>query len=108
VWNADALRAAFAAVMEKQADLSLAGDWAIYYTACRLGGIVGYVSEPLNLHRRHVRSVTTELDVEAHLGEIQKMHAFVRSWGGNRFELRRAQGKYVEQVREWLVKSCVA
>jgi glycosyltransferase involved in cell wall biosynthesis len=104
LWNADALRASFKAVTDKGANLALAGDWAIYYSASRLGGTVAYVADPLNLHRRHAKSVTTEMDVEAHLGEIQKMHAFIRSWGGNRVELRRAQGKYVDQVRDWLTK----
>ena len=77
VWRADALRRAFAGLDGELSRFVCAGDWRIYVEACRLGGLVHYVAEPLNHYRRHDRSVTGALNKQTHFDEIGRIHELV-------------------------------
>lgn len=60
-------------------DYSVAGDWRLYAEICvRADSRVTWLSEPLNTHRRHRRSVTHALKAEKHLAEIAAMHRLAR------------------------------
>lgn len=78
IFRRDALLAAFAAVGEELWDYSVAGDWRLYVEICGRGGRVSYLSEVMNVHRRHNTSVTHALKVEKHLAEIEQMHMIAR------------------------------
>lgn len=70
VWRRDALLAALAATEEDHTRMKVASDWKIYAHAALAGGKVGYVAQPLNMHRRHAQSVTHARDAHAHYAEI--------------------------------------
>lgn len=54
---------------------SLVGDWRLYLASLNKPDVsVAYVSESLNVHRRHASSVTHALDMQQHLNEILAMH----------------------------------
>lgn len=77
----------------------LAGDWYLYAAAAASGMKVAYVAEPLNLHRRHARAVTASLDGEAHVSEVERVHAFVaRAVGADR-QMRERMNAYADLLR---------
>lgn len=73
-----ALLEAFASVGAELADYRVAGDWRLYAEICaRPGSRVTWLSEALNIHRRHRQSVTHTLNVTKHLSEIRNIHRLV-------------------------------
>jgi hypothetical protein len=77
VWRRDVLRAALDECLQELGDYRLAGDWHVYATAALRGARVAYVSQPLNLHRRHDGSVTGSLDAHIHLDDVRRVHEHV-------------------------------
>jgi hypothetical protein len=68
-----------AVVFKKSDSLSLldmstmykvAGDWLFYINYLGVGGKIAFCSKPLNYHRRHSQSATSELDNKQHFDEI--------------------------------------
>ncbi|WP_232310288.1 glycoside hydrolase family 99-like domain-containing protein [Pseudoxanthomonas mexicana] len=47
----------------------VAGDWLVYLHLLREGAVV-FDPRSMNSHRRHVKSVTLDTDLEQHLGEV--------------------------------------
>jgi glycosyltransferase involved in cell wall biosynthesis len=98
LWRRDALLAA----LERCPDLeswSLAGDWRLYLEILTAEGAkIAYVATPLNRHRRHQGSVTTDADADRHLAEIRQMQDIAA--GRLRLDdaTRRKQGDYVESI----------
>ncbi|NVN44991.1 glycoside hydrolase family 99-like domain-containing protein [Asaia siamensis] len=81
--------------------MRLAGDWRIYIELLmRPGSQIAYLAQPLNIHRRHDRSVTGSLDQKSHLGEIAMMHDLISSRLGSSVELIRAQRAYRDLLRD--------
>jgi hypothetical protein len=80
LWRRTALLDAMDASADALASYRLAGDWHLYVTALlRSRGKVGYVAEPLNIHRRHVESVTKRgLTPKRHVEEIRAVQKMVR------------------------------
>ncbi len=79
VWRRSALLQALDGCADALRTFSVAGDWRLYLEVLlRQGGRVAYLAEPLNVHRRHARSVTHALDGERHVDEIGRCHALVR------------------------------
>ncbi|MFC0512230.1 glycoside hydrolase family 99-like domain-containing protein [Asaia spathodeae] len=98
-------RRALSAAMEScRADLAqirLAGDWRLYIELLmRPGSQVAYLAEPLNIHRRHDRSVTGSLDQKSHLGEIAMMHDLISKRLGRPLDLMRDQRSYRELLKK--------
>jgi hypothetical protein len=54
--------------------LRVAGDWNVYVELCRQEGFIAYLAAPLNVHRRHLASVTLSLDYWRHIAEIIVLH----------------------------------
>jgi glycosyltransferase involved in cell wall biosynthesis len=77
VFRKDALLAAMEAVKDELPGFKIAGDWRIYLEICGAGGKVVYVSEALNGHRRHARSVSQFQSADQHLKEIGDIHRLV-------------------------------
>jgi len=86
-----------------RADLSrfrVAGDWRLYVELLlRPGGQLAYLSRPLNIHRRHEKSVTGLIDHGAHLEEIALMHKLISSRIGAPLELIESQRAYRDQLK---------
>ncbi len=66
-------------ILENEANLLLkfkvAGDWLIYLKMVMFGK-VGFISKSLNLHRRHINSVTK---VNNHLDEVKAVHNIAKN-----------------------------
>ena len=106
IWNLQAFRAALSAVSATLKGYRLAGDWLLYAQACRAPGVrVGYVSDPLNVHRRHQVSVTGSIDAAAHLSEIKNAQAFVRSGAFLDGPALKRQSEYLVEVYAHLKQS---
>ncbi|WP_332350874.1 hypothetical protein [Asaia spathodeae] len=61
---------------------------------------MAYLAEPLNIHRRHDRSVTGSLDQKSHLGEIAMMHDLISKRLGRPLDLMRDQRSYRELLKK--------
>ena len=80
LWKRDVLRASLEQVGDSIFEYRLVGDWFLYVAALSsTPGYVGYVAEPLNVHRRHRSSNTSTLKPDLHLAEIVKVQDFVRT-----------------------------
>ena len=80
VWNLNCLKQTLAECLDELLDYKLGGDWHLYAAAALAGRNVAYVSEPLNIHRRHDESVTGSLDKGRHLDEVRRVHTKVAEW----------------------------
>ncbi len=58
VWNLSCLRETLDRCLDELLDYQLAGDWHLYAATALGGKRVAYVSDPLNIHRRHANGVT--------------------------------------------------
>jgi hypothetical protein len=104
VWRRKVLLAALQSCRDELASFRMAGDWRLYLEALAAPGAkVAYVSDPLNVHRRHAESVTHSLKAEKHLSEIASMHRVA----GELFRLPRkqadGQATYLEEVTRQLL-----
>lgn len=79
LWRRDALIHALAAARDGFASLKVASDWKMYAIAALECGAVGFIAEPLNVHRRHAQSVTHARGGEAHFAEIAAVQDFIEA-----------------------------
>nr|WP_277302607.1 glycoside hydrolase family 99-like domain-containing protein [Asaia bogorensis] len=78
----------------------LAGDWRLYVELLlQPGAQIAYLARPLNIHRRHERSVTGALDPAEHLDEIEIMQDFVARRIGAGADLAARQSAYRAALR---------
>jgi len=103
VWRRDALRAALAACRRDLAQFRMAGDWRVYLECLAAPDAkIAYLADPLNVHRRHAKSVTHALKAQKHVEEIAMVHAMIRE----RLKLPRAilnqQSDYIAEVKAQL------
>jgi glycosyltransferase involved in cell wall biosynthesis len=94
--------------IDRMQDYSFAADWHLYASVCLQDGDVAYVAEPLNIHRRHRDSATHVVTGNAHIAEIEKVYAFLKSAYGSSGDLRALREQYIALLREQfgLVQSC--
>jgi len=100
LWQRDVLDDSIDALGDDLFDMRLVGDWRLYLEAlCQKKCSVAYISDSLNVHRRHEQSVTHSLDAQLHLEEIESIHALVKK----RINLDHAGEKdmedYIEELR---------
>jgi glycosyltransferase involved in cell wall biosynthesis len=80
VWKRDTLVEAIRRCADDLLSYRMAGDWHLYVDLMTTRECnIAYVSEPLNIHRRHGASVTHSLNADSHLAEIQRIHGLVTS-----------------------------
>jgi hypothetical protein len=107
ILNASAVlfrRSALSAALERCRDdlhtLSVAGDWRVYVEMLAVpSSKLVYLASPLNVHRRHERSVTHRLAARRHLVEIGQVHAAVARLGGISLLERGRQRAYRRKLR---------
>ena len=82
----------------------MAGDWQLYLQTLSEPGVrIAYEATPLNVHRRHAQSVTHALDVDRHVAEIKRCHAFARASNPALARTRQVmQAAYVAEVADQL------
>jgi glycosyltransferase involved in cell wall biosynthesis len=106
VWRRDALLRALDLCGETLGTYRVAGDWLLYLQALgKPGARVGYEADPLNVHRRHAQSVTHALNADLHVGEIAKIHGFVRETFPLSGRTVVEQDKYLQEVTAQLTGS---
>ncbi len=101
LWRREALLRALDAVAEELRNFKVAGDWRLYLEV--LGehdAHVAYESKPLNVHRRHVSSVTHALAADRHLREIARCQEVASSLIG--CNQTPAQTAYLREVKAYL------
>lgn len=101
IFRRDALLKALTRVGDELLGYKVAGDWRLYIEMCALNGQIVYVSESLNCHRLHQKSVTFALDVDKHLQEIVNIHAICNQMLPD-FKGIDAQKKYLKHVKKYL------
>jgi hypothetical protein len=100
VWRREALLRCLEACRGELSAFHMAGDWRLYIECLSAPGAkIAYVADPLNVHRRHARSVTHALDADRHLDEIDRMHRIARRRLGDVASLAKRQDAYLEEVR---------
>lgn len=67
----------FTAALDYAKDYHVAGDWMFYVQILQGKGKIAFSSLPLNYHRRHSSSVTTELKAQQHFDEICSVQQYV-------------------------------
>jgi Glycosyl transferase family 2/Glycosyl transferases group 1 len=78
LWRRSTLSMALEGHGEGLEEFRMAGDWRLYLEALdQAGAKICYVAEPLNIHRRHAKSLTYRLDPVRHLAEIAAMHGLL-------------------------------
>lgn len=81
--------------------LKLAGDWFLYATLLSDTDVcVAFVSEPLNIHRRHGKSITSMLDRERHLMEIVEVQDYISAQLDLPLAARRSAEDYRSEIKE--------
>jgi glycosyltransferase involved in cell wall biosynthesis len=73
----DSLLAVINEMQSSLTELKVAGDWRIYIELCKRGGKIGFLREPLNVHRRHSGSVTHSSKSELLIRELKTIHDLV-------------------------------
>jgi glycosyltransferase involved in cell wall biosynthesis len=100
VWRRDTLLRCLDACKDELTDLRMAGDWRLYLEALSLPGArIAYDAEPLNIHRRHAKSVTHELAAERHIEEIARCHNVARASLDLPDRTHEAQDDYLAEIR---------
>jgi hypothetical protein len=98
-------RSALLSALERDLDLMcsfrIAGDWVAYLAVQEQGDVV-YVSEALNLHRRHDSSVTLGSDRTAHMREILRVQQMVAERYRPDPQTREKASHYASQVSQYL------
>ena len=57
----------------------VAGDWRFYIDLLKDGGKIAFISNSLNIHRRHTNSVTKTLNAKKHYDEICDVQEYIFS-----------------------------
>ena len=100
LWDRQCLDDSLQSVGKELSDYSLVGDWRLYLASLDDSDCsVAYVSESLNVHRRHATSVTHALDLQHHLDEIIAMHNCALDIV-DRTDIRRSQTEYELELRK--------
>jgi hypothetical protein len=101
VWRRQALLEAMSTCEADLKSYKMAGDWRLYLQALStIDARVAYCAEPLNIHRRHARSVTHALDPDRHAAEIAACQAFAASEFELSPEILRGQISYLKELRK--------
>jgi len=80
----------------------VAGDWRLYLEALSIPGArIAYQRTPLNIHRRHSRSITHALEADRHIDEIRRCHAAARRRFGLE-DVEDRQSAYLAEIRPML------
>ena len=100
LWRRDALDDALDDVGDKLYDMKLVGDWCLYLgVLAKQGNSVAYIADALNVHRRHESSVTHSLDHDAHINEIERIHALVVEHVDADADLVAEMEDYIDELR---------
>ncbi len=94
----ESLLKAFDSIGQRLFEFKVAGDWLIYLHVL-LRGNVYYCARPLNAHRRHDGSVTSETSLHKHLAEIVQVQGEVAELCEVPPESSRQAFAYAERVR---------
>ena len=98
LWRREALLKALEDVPELES-WTLAGDWRLYLQLLATQpGVVAYVAQPLNTHRRHEGGMTAKLNASAHLQEIKRLHKAAASLLTPGDEILADQTAYLTQL----------
>ena len=100
LWRRASLASALDRVGGELEDYRLVGDWRLYLEVLgQQGASISYVSEALNVHRRHPTSVTHAMDPERHIREVLAMHASALKLVGAASETEQRQKDYAQTLR---------
>jgi glycosyltransferase involved in cell wall biosynthesis len=99
IWRRNVLLDAFARVGADLFDYRVAGDWRLYVEAANFPGSVGFCATPLNVHRRHARSVTHSLDERRHYDEICRVQNAAARYLGTDAGLAAKIDAYRKEIR---------
>lgn len=103
LWRRAPLIDTLSAVGAELKNFKMAGDWRLYIELLlRRGAKVAYVSDPLNVHRRHSGSVTHALKAQTHVAEVGNIHKIVRERLGLGWERIARQNDYVTALAKQL------
>lgn len=84
--------------LDRIASMKVAGDWMTYLLLLRRGRIA-FTPEPLNAHRRHASSVTSELDRTTHVMEVAEVQRLAREMFGLGPDCKARAEEYVDSLR---------
>jgi hypothetical protein len=99
VWKRETLLAALRESEDVLLTYRMAGDWHLYIEVmANSSGNVAYVAEPLNVHRRHPLSVTHRMSADAHIREIESVHALAQQRLSLDTAAQMRQSTYVNKV----------
>ncbi len=94
-------REALSTVLEQHFDaireFRVAGDWMVYLRVLEQG-LLAFVPDALNLHRRHGSSVTIGGKAEALLAEIRRIQLWVRAHHAIAPSVAQAADRYVDEL----------
>jgi glycosyltransferase involved in cell wall biosynthesis len=98
LWNRTRLHRTLRSSLNDLREYKLTGDWHLYVTAALDDCRVGYVAEPLNVHRRHDGSVTGALAKGRHVDEVRKVHDHVLQSLGDDKDVEARMAEYVREL----------
>ena len=87
-------------IPEEILDFKICGDWFFYVWLLR-NGRISYVNRPLNLHRRHNRSVVKTEDRQLHFDEVVGMQEYIMKHFRVSMEARDKAFSYRDYLREY-------
>lgn len=93
----------YADLLKQASTYKVAGDYFFYSNLLKKSGLIGFVSESLNFHRRHKESVTQELDKRVHYDEVVKIQEMIINWFGKNNVSYDKVLKYRNEVKEYLL-----
>ena len=101
LFNREVLMSALHRCRNQLSTLKVAGDWRLYLEILT-NGKISFVSQSLNLHRRHDASVTVETDSNLHFSEVKEMQSFaleiLASHGFSKSELNNIQKRSLDYL----------
>lgn len=105
LWRKDALLKVLKATEDKHGKMRVACDWLMYAKAGIMGYKIGYIAEPLNIHRRHSTSVTHSRNPELHLQEILDVQDYIGENIEKNSELDKEKEIFLKNVSEYLINA---
>ena len=97
LWRKDRLADILFKEYENIRSFKVAGDWYLYIKFLK-NSKISFLAQPLNIHRRHVKSATHELEENTHVQEIKQMHKVIRQNIPNSKTLIKTQGEYSNDI----------
>ncbi|WP_424139943.1 glycosyltransferase [Roseomonas chloroacetimidivorans] len=102
LWRAEALRSTLERLGKELDRWSCTCDWRVYVDAALTGGRIHYDARSLNLHRRHLSSLTKAVSRAKHFAEVVEMMTVLRGALGRRTSQdARMRQHLVDLKREW-------